>query len=165
MGHPRIIAPGTAATLDSVYGAGGGAGLVGCRPRRGTDLAGVRIGNESMQFSMVKVEDVVVVELQGDVWGGWDSVELKDSVEALIKSGERKFLVDFAACGSVNSSGIGILLAVQEVIRAAGGAMSLCEVSERARRAFSISEVWREFESQASRADALSAMGISESNP
>ena len=118
-----------------------------------------------MQFSMVKIEDVVVVELQGDVWGGWDSVELKDRVLALLKNGERKFLVDFAACGSVNSSGIGILLAVQEAIRAAGGAMALCEVSERARRAFSISEVWGEFESQRSRADGLSAMGVSESNP
>ena len=118
-----------------------------------------------MQFSMVKVEDVVVVELQGDVWGGWDSVGLKDSVLALIKSGERKFLVDFAECGSVNSSGIGILLAVQELIRSAGGVMALCEVSERARRAFSISEVWTEFENRTSRADALSAMGISQSNP
>jgi anti-sigma B factor antagonist len=118
-----------------------------------------------MQFSMVKVEDVVVIELQGDVWGGWDSVELKDSVSSLIKSRERKFLVDFSACGSVNSSGIGILLAVQEAVRNAQGTIALCEVNERARRAFSISEVWGEFESKGTRTEALQSMGVSESNP
>jgi len=118
-----------------------------------------------MQFSLVKIEDVVVVELTGDVWGGWDSVELKDSVGRLLKTGERKFLVDFSACSSVNSSGIGVLLAVQEAIKNVQGAMALCEVNERARRAFSISEVWTEFDSKASRAEGLKALGVSESNP
>ena len=118
-----------------------------------------------MQFSMVKIEDVVVVELQGEVWGGWDSVELKDSVGRLLKTGERKFLVDFSACSSVNSSGIGVLLAVQEAIRNINGKMALCEVNERARRAFSISEVWNEFDSKASRAEGLKSLGVSESNP
>ncbi len=114
---------------------------------------------------MVKIEDVIVVELAGDVWGGWDSVELKDSVGRLLKTGERKFLVDFASCGSVNSSGIGVLLAVQEAIRNAKGTLALCAVNERARRAFSISEVWTEFENKASRAEGLKSMGVSESNP
>ena len=118
-----------------------------------------------MQFSLVKVEDVVVIELAGDVWGGWDSVELKDSVGRLLKGGERKFLVDFSGCGSVNSSGIGVLLAVQEAIKNTQGSMALCEVNERARRAFSISEVWGEFDSRASRAEGLKAMGVTESNP
>ena len=118
-----------------------------------------------MQFSMVKIEDVVVVELAGDVWGGWDSVELKDSVGRLLKSGERKFLIDFSACSTVKSSGIGVLLAVQEAIRNARGMMALCEVNERARRAFSISEVWTEFDSKVSRADGLKTLGVSESNP
>ena len=118
-----------------------------------------------MQFSMVKIEDVVVIELAGDVWGGWDSVELKDSVGRMLKGGDRKFLVDFSGCGSVNSSGIGVLMAVQEAIRNAKGSMALCEVNERARRAFSISEVWMEFESKGSRAEGLKAMGVTESNP
>ena len=114
---------------------------------------------------MVKIEDVIVVELLGDVWGGWDAVELKDSVGRLLKTGDRKFLIDFSSCSSVNSSGIGVLLAVQEAIRLAQGAMALCEVNERARRAFSISEVWSEFDSKVSRSDGLKAMGVSESNP
>ena len=88
---------------------------------------------------MVKIEDVVVVELQGEVWGGWDSVELKDSVDRLLKTGE--------------------------AIRNINGKMALCEVNERARRAFSISEVWNEFDSKASRAEGLKSLGVSESNP
>ena len=118
-----------------------------------------------MQFSLVKIEDVIVVELQGDVWGGWDSVELNDSVVRLLKSGERKFLVDFSSCSSVNSSGIGVLLAVQEAVRNVNGTVALCEVNERARRAFSISEVWNEFDSKSSRVEGLESMGVSESNP
>jgi anti-sigma B factor antagonist len=118
-----------------------------------------------MHFSMVKVDDIVVVELQGEVWGGWDALELKDSVGRLIGTGERKFLVDLSGCGSVNSSGIGVLLAVQESVRDANGSIALCEVSERARRAFSISEVWNEFETKPTRAEGLQSLGVSESNP
>jgi anti-sigma B factor antagonist len=135
------------------------------RQSEGVGSASPNRENNVMQFSLVKIEDVIVVELTGDVWGGWDSVELKDSVGRLLTTGERKFLVDFSACGSVNSSGIGVLLAVQEAIRNVRGTMALCEVNERARRAFSISEVWNEFDSKVSRDEGLKAMGISESNP
>jgi anti-anti-sigma factor len=113
-----------------------------------------------MKFSLVKTGDVVVVELDGDVWGGWDSIQLKDSVAALLKAGDRKFLVDLERTGSVNSAGIGVLLAVQESIARAQGTLVLCSVSERARRTFAISEVWEQFTTASSRAEGLVALGV-----
>src|SRR5262249_3721369 len=139
--------------------------LVGSRDGKGDSPRPRRRRQRVMHFSLIKVEDVVVVELQGEVWGGWDAVRLKENVGKLIETGERRFVVDLSGCGSVNSSGIGILLAVQENIRGAEGTMALCEVNERARRAFSISEVWNEFESKPTRAEGLRSMGITESNP
>lgn len=113
-----------------------------------------------MKFSMLKVKDVVVVELRGDVWGGWDSLELKDSIVRMLGAGERKFVIDLEGIGSVNSAGIGVLLAVQESIRGARGTMYLCEVNERSRRAFSISAVWEEFQAHPTRLETLEALGV-----
>jgi anti-anti-sigma factor len=113
-----------------------------------------------MKFSMMKIEDVTLIELQGEVWGGWDAVGLKDAVVRMLQAGERKFVVDLKSTGSINSAGIGVLLATQESVRGAGGLMSLCEVNERSRRAFAITDVWSEFESHPTREDALKALGV-----
>lgn len=113
-----------------------------------------------MKFSMMKIQDVTVIELEGEIWGGWDAVGLKDAVVRMLRVGERKFVVDMKGTGSINSAGIGVLLATQESIRGTGGLMSLCEVNERSRRAFAITDVWSEFVAHPTREDALKALGI-----
>jgi anti-anti-sigma factor len=108
-----------------------------------------------MKFSMLKDKDVVVVELHGEVWGDWECIGLKDSVVRMLGAGERKFVIDLESIESLNSAGIGILLAVQECVRRAQGTLRLCNVSERARRAFAISDAWKDFQTQPSRMEAL----------
>lgn len=111
-----------------------------------------------MKYLMQTIEGVVVVELEGDPWGGWDTMRLKDSVAELAKLGERRFIIDLSQTSMVNSAGIGTLIASKEIIESAGGTVRLCGVSERTRRVMAISEVADLFESTETRDEALSEM-------
>ena len=117
-----------------------------------------------MKYAMKKIQDVIVVELEGDMWGGWDTIKLKDTIEEMVKHGEKKFVVDLSGTKMVNSAGIGILIAAQEIVRSGGGTYKLCSVSERTLRAMAISEITGEFDIVADLNEALASLGIAVSD-
>ena len=113
-----------------------------------------------MGYAVRKVQDVVVIELEGKVWGDWSTLRLKDDVKNLIAQRERKFLVDLSRVGLVNSVGIGVLVATLGSVMNAHGAFKLCGASERTRRAFGISGVTEAFDTHQTCEDALLTLGV-----
>ena len=111
-----------------------------------------------MKYLVQSIDGVVVVELEGDLWGGWDTIKLKDTVEELVKLGERRFIIDLGQTSMVNSAGIGTLIASKEIVEGAGGILKLCGVSERTRRVMAISEVADLFKTSETREGALREM-------
>ena len=112
-----------------------------------------------MNFSVDRVEDVVILEVKGDLWGGFEAFQLKDEVGSWLRRGERRFLLDLTG-RHLNSAGIGILVAILTGVRQAGGDLRLSAVGERARRALNVAGVLPLFEVHADRHQALRAWGI-----
>jgi anti-anti-sigma factor len=110
-----------------------------------------------MTYSTEQVGDVWIMNLKGDVWGGWDIVELKDTVSRLAEDGARKFLVDLRRTHYVSSNGIGVLVAVLATLRKNDARLKLCSVSVRSRRALVVTGVWQLFETHKDRVSALRA--------
>jgi anti-anti-sigma factor len=110
-----------------------------------------------MTYSTEQVGEVWILNLEGNVWGGWDIVELKDTVTRLAEDGGRKFLVDLHRTHYVSSNGIGVLVAVLATLKKYDGWLKLCSASVRSRRAFTVTGVWQLFETHKDRPSALQA--------
>ena len=113
-----------------------------------------------MQFSITHMTDVVLVELEGDIWGGLEAMELRDAVSEMVEVGDVRYVIDLARTAMVNSAGIGALLATQSAITAARGVMKLCNVGPRTAKVLAISEVTAMFDIVPTREDAFRDLGV-----
>ncbi len=116
-----------------------------------------------MNFSVAKVQDVTILTIRGDIWGGDDSKVLKDNVTTVLGQGDRKFVIDLGGTNKVNSAGLGVLLATKELVTQAGGILKICDVSERSRKVMTVSALIGEFDLSPTREDALLELGVTES--
>ncbi len=83
---------------------------------------------------------VTVVRVEGQLIVG-NRQELKDLVGRALDAGERKFLIDFAAAGYIDSSGLGALVALSRRVRDAGGELRLSGLNEDLRSLFELTKL------------------------
>jgi anti-sigma B factor antagonist len=110
-----------------------------------------------MKFNIEKHNDIVVIQLKRSLEGGPDTFEIRDDIKAQLGLGERRFLLNMENAGFVNSTGIGVVVSVMSSIRSAGGFLKICEVSDRARRAFVTTGVWQLFDVHKTQEEAIKA--------
>ena len=114
-----------------------------------------------MKHTVEKSEDISVIVIQGDLWGGSETCDLqcevKKEVTELISRGERKFILDLAKTRRINSIGLGVLVAIHVSIQNAGGELRICSVDERPRATFKTTGLEHLFRLHESREDAVGA--------
>lgn len=110
-----------------------------------------------MTFSMRKQGDVTIVEVDGQLIVG-NRQELKQRVLDELERGERKFLVDFARTGYIDSSGLGVLVSLSKKIREQGGALRLANLNDDLRTLFELTKLDTLFEIADSRERALESL-------
>jgi anti-sigma B factor antagonist len=103
--------------------------------------------------------DIVVMTLSGKVMGGPDYEKFHGEIKGLIEQDHRKFLFDFSGVNWINSTGIGIIVAVYHSIKAAEGRMVICGANKRVRSIYYVSQLDKIFESFETRDEALAAIG------
>jgi anti-sigma B factor antagonist len=94
-----------------------------------------------MRYSIEKQGEVEVARILDHMWGLIEDYQLKEDISALVGDGSRKFAVDFAPTISVNSIGIGIIVASFVSIRHGGGKLRISGMGERVRAAFDVTGV------------------------
>jgi anti-anti-sigma factor len=110
-----------------------------------------------VKYDVHEINDICVIELKGNLEGGEDTFEIKEEVTQQLGAGKRKFIIDFDKTRFVNSTGIGVIVACHKSIGDADGAMKVCCVSDKARRAFVVTGVWSLFSSYDNRDQAIGA--------
>jgi anti-sigma B factor antagonist len=83
---------------------------------------------------------VTVVRVEGQLIVG-NRQELKDLVGSALEAGDRKFLVDFAGAGYIDSSGLGALVGLSRRVREAGGELRLSGLNEDLRSLFELTKL------------------------
>ena len=81
-----------------------------------------------------------VVRVEGQLIVG-NRQELKDLVGSALEAGDRKFLVDFAGAGYIDSSGLGALVGLSRRVREAGGELRLSGLNEDLRSLFELTKL------------------------
>ena len=93
-----------------------------------------------MSFQMSKVNDVTVIEVDGQLIVG-NRNELKKEVLEKIELGEQTFVIDFANTAYIDSSGLGVLVSLSKNIREHGGELRLSSLSEDLRTLFELTKL------------------------
>ena len=99
-----------------------------------------------MKYAMETQDGEVVITPKKSLEGGPDTFEIKDEVKGKLADGQKKFVLDLDEASFVNSTGIGVVVAIQFSVKNAGGEFKVCRVSDRARRAFVVTGVWSLFD-------------------
>ncbi len=90
-----------------------------------------------MGFQVSKNGTVTLVEVEGQLIVG-NRQELKQKVLEHLEAGDRKFVIDFAATGYIDSSGLGVLVSLSKKIREQAGELRLSSLNEDLRTLFEL---------------------------
>jgi len=93
-----------------------------------------------MGFRVLKNGEVTLVEVEGQLIVG-NRQELKQQVLDRLEGGDRKFVVDFANTGYIDSSGLGVLVSLSKKIREQGGELRLSSLNEDLRTLFELTKL------------------------
>ena len=93
-----------------------------------------------MSFQLSKVNDVTVIEVEGQLIVG-NRNELKNKVLEKVELGEQAFVIDFANTAYIDSSGLGVLVSLSKKIREHGGELRLSGLSEDLRTLFELTKL------------------------
>jgi anti-sigma B factor antagonist len=107
-----------------------------------------------MSFTLRKSGDVVVVDVEGQLIVG-NRQELKQKLLDELEKGERKFLIDFAQTGYIDSSGLGVLVSLSKKIREHGGELRLANLNDDLQTLFELTKLDTLFQIAESRERAL----------
>jgi anti-sigma B factor antagonist len=107
-----------------------------------------------MSFEVQKQDDVTVIDVKGQLIVG-NRQELKQMVLDQLEAGARKFLIDFAGTGYIDSSGLGVLVSLSKKIREQGGELRLANLNEDLRTLFELTKLDSLFHIASNRQSAL----------
>ena len=110
-----------------------------------------------MGFSVVKQDGVTVVDVEGQLIVG-NRQELKQKLLEELEGGERKFVIDFANTGYIDSSGLGVLVSLSKKIREQGGELRLSSLNEDLRTLFELTKLDTLFRIADTKDEALSGI-------
>lgn len=118
-----------------------------------------------MDLRLTTEANVVVVAPAGRLTGAADAARLLEAIERLLGQGRKFFLFDLQEVGWVDSTGIGALVSIFEMVRRQGGATRFAGLNDRLARIMEITKLDRVLEIYPTRSEALEAFGPEDSRP
>lgn len=111
-----------------------------------------------MKYKNVIENDVLNLQLQGDLIGEDSGVEIIELVNNHIQEGIRKAVVDISGLRYINSSGIGVLITILTKFRNKGGELCLLKPSESVKKLLIITKLNAIFTIVDTKEEALDAL-------
>jgi anti-sigma B factor antagonist len=84
--------------------------------------------------------DTVIVDVEGQLIAG-NRQQLRDAITAEIDRGARKFVIDFADTGYIDSAGLGALVSLSKRIRESDGTLRLRNLNDDIRTLFELTKL------------------------
>lgn len=94
-----------------------------------------------MKCSPKQMDDVLVIEIQGEIMGGADSESFRNIIYEAIEEDKVFIVADLKDATWMNSSGLGMLISGLTTLRSSGGDLRLTNLSERVRRPLEITKL------------------------
>lgn len=94
-----------------------------------------------MECKAKQIENVLVVEIKGEIMGGADSESLRNIIYEAIEEDKVFIVADLKEATWMNSSGLGMLISGLTTLRSSGGDLRLANISEKVRRPLEITKL------------------------
>jgi anti-sigma B factor antagonist len=108
-----------------------------------------------MRLKTKELNDVVVIEVKGNMMGGPDSQKFRDLLHKLVDEGKNKVVVDLKNVKFINSAGLGTLISGLTIMRNAGGDLKIANPTEKIESLLMITRLIKVFESYSSVDEAV----------
>jgi len=110
-----------------------------------------------MEASTRQFQDVIVVDLMGQIKLGEGSSVLRDTVKDLLAKGHKKILLNLGEVTYIDSGGIGELISAFTSTRNQGGELKLLKLTKKIRDLLQITKLYTVFDVRDDEAEALAA--------
>ncbi len=94
-----------------------------------------------MKCSSKNVEETLVIEIEGEIMGGADSIGFRNIIYEAIEEDKVFIVADLSKATWMNSSGLGMLISGLTTVRSSGGDLRLANLSEKVRRPLEITKL------------------------
>ena len=108
------------------------------------------------------VEDVAVVQPEGNLVGGGETDQLELQVRRLQDWNNEKLVIDLSEVSYLNSTAMGILVAAYTNYKKRKAAFALCGIDKRIKNVFAVTKLAMVFDTYTTLKEALKAMGVEE---
>jgi anti-sigma B factor antagonist len=105
-----------------------------------------------------RLDDVVILDLSGRITMGEGTILLRDHIQKLLATSDRKFLLNLSDVDYIDSSGLGELVTSFTTVRNQGGLLKLLNLTHRVQDLLQITKLLTVFEVFNSEAEALKTM-------
>jgi anti-sigma B factor antagonist len=95
----------------------------------------------SMHVDVRNVDDVIIVDMSGKLIGGIGDVMLREVMNEVIASGWKKILLNLSEVSSIDSAGVGELVASIKLADRFGSAVKTLRIGDRVRHVLQISKI------------------------
>ena len=112
----------------------------------------------TLQIANHKVIGTAVVVLSGRIVLGEESSALRASVNALFTSGTKKIILNVGKVEYIDSSGLGILVAMSRAAKSHGASLALCNLGSHFEEVMQITKLLTVFDTYKTEADAVLAL-------
>jgi anti-sigma B factor antagonist len=111
----------------------------------------------NLSISERRVRDIVVVDLAGKVTLGESNRQLHEAIRRLTADGKQNIILNLAKVTSIDSSGLGEIVAGFSTVKAAGGSLKLINMPKRLDDLMTITKLYTVFEIFDSEAEGIEA--------
>ncbi len=120
----------------------------------------------SLNITQRRSDSVVILDLQGKIKLGEENLEIHQTLRRLVEEGERKILLNLAGVSSIDSSGLGELIAGYATLQKNGGDLKLLNLTERVNEIMMITKLLTVFDAFDDEAQAIKSFdgGTSEAS-
>ncbi len=110
-----------------------------------------------MKFSTRKIGDVIVIDVDGKILLGEGDVEIKQTVDTLLKHGNKKILLNLAKVPYLDSAGLGEIIRCFTALRKIGGHFKLLSPNKRIIDLLSITKLLNVFDRYDNESSAITS--------
>ena len=110
-----------------------------------------------MKFSSRKAGKVTIIDLEGKILLGDGDIEIKQTVDDLIRKGQTQILLNLAKVPYVDSAGLGEIIRCFTALRKGGGMLKLLAPNRRLLDLFTITKLVNVFDCYEDEATALAS--------
>ena len=112
----------------------------------------------SMVINTRRLDDVAILDLSGRITIGEGTVILREQIQKLLASGDRKFLLNLADVDYIDSSGLGELVTSFTTVRNQRGQLKLLNLTRRVHDLLQITKLLTVFETFDNETEALKSL-------